>query len=249
MPAGDPQNVARAWAWLDRATKPGRVALLVVPTKGNIDGFVSDAVGERAAKALARGETVPLPSGGRAALMTERTGAPAGWSGGPALVTFGGDDLLDKVEELVGVTEVLAVPWLDEEVNAWVRTWSVSRFGEAPPPELPLVKNPVVVEALKSLVARINTSTGLAHPLDHASAVELFEILRDGGESFEPAEVRAWLAAEGGLEARHANKIREVAQKVRDGKRIKTAASDRWASDVLEQWRREAAARSSGEAT
>jgi len=89
MPAGDAENVTRAWAWLDHVTATGQVALLVVPTKDTLDGMVAHDIGDSAAKALARGELAALPSGGRVAHLTERVGAPRSWAGGSVLVAWG----------------------------------------------------------------------------------------------------------------------------------------------------------------
>jgi len=102
-----------------------------------------------------------------------------------------------------------------------------------------MLQSRVVERALESLTAIVNLSTGITDPRDRASAVQLFEILRNGGERFTPEEVKAWLVGKGGWKAIHAQEVTEVAQKVLERRRLKSG-THRWRPDILNIWRVEA---------
>lgn len=126
------------------------------------------------------------------------------------------------------------------EVEPWIRAGSAIELG-APVTERagPMLQSRVVERALESLTAIVNLSTGITDPRDRASAVQLFEILRNGGERFTPEEVKAWLVGKGGWKAIHAQEVTEVAQKVLERRRLKSG-THRWRPDILNIWRVEA---------
>jgi len=57
--------------------------------------------------------------------------------------------------------------------------------------------SPLMKEALDSLLARINKSTGLAHPSDLEAAVEIFKVLVDAGEGADQDEIVHYVEAQG----------------------------------------------------
>ena len=57
--------------------------------------------------------------------------------------------------------------------------------------------SPLMTAALDSLLARINKSTGLAHPSDLEAAVELFRALLDEGETVEQDEIVHYVQRKG----------------------------------------------------
>ena len=232
-------NMHTAFAWLYKATQPGGTALLAIPGLQTLQegGIIANVFGQQAAKALEAGQSVPLSSG-HVTVMTKRKPPPSGWRGGPVLVAYGDKELLDKVDALPGVTAVLAVPWLDEDMAEWVQTWNVPRLGEAAAPLRSLVSNKVVENALRSLIDRINVADGGTHSTDHAATVQLLQILRRAGEPFDPDEVRAWLVAEGGMRAKYADRIRDIARQIRDGRSPRMDDnSPCWRDDIIETWR------------
>lgn len=82
--------------------------------------------------------------------------------------------------------------------------------------------------------ADINVSTGLAHPLDRSSAIDLLERLRDARIAFDPAHVRAWLVANGWAPC-HADAKEAICGDVVAGKRL-TVERDRWSDAVVAEW-------------
>jgi hypothetical protein len=231
-------NMRRALSWLDKVTKPKHVALLAIPTKGNLDGVISDVISEKLAKALAEGKAIELPSGGKVLLATERVPSPPGWNGGPVLVVHGDKNLLGKVDSLRSLTDVLAVAWSDKDVAEWVKTWSAPRLGAQPSPTTESISNPVVARAMGELCRAINLKDGGVHPSDHARIVETFKILCDEGEDFDPAEIRTFLIKDKGMASGRADRISDIAVKIKSGKRVVTRDKARkWENNIIDRWR------------
>lgn len=214
-------------------------ALLAFLGKSQFRRVMSEVIDERVVKALAKGERIKLPNSPvELSLLTERQRFYS-WDG-PVLAIYPTKKLLDKIDGLFGVTHILVVPWYLEEIQFWIDTWSAHELGSPPPKaKKRLVSNPVVEEALRSLTARVNVSTGLSHPLDKASAIDLFKRLKAEGEYFDPNEVRAWLVAEGNWKPEHADEVAKVAKGIIEGKRLK-GARRRWRKDIVKYWREEA---------
>jgi hypothetical protein len=227
-----PHGLKLGLAWAIGLKVP---VLFAIPQKSNLEGnLVTDALGERAAKALKNGKRVAFPGSPHPITLFTQRDSRMTWSG-PILVVFPSRELLDKIDGL-NASEVLVVPWTDDEVQFWIDAWAPRQLGDAtttaPAPKL----DPVVQEALRDLTGRINVSTGLVHSLDRSSAIELVEILRDARFRFTPSEVRAWLVSQGRWPARHANSMEVVCREVLAGKRLK-ADRNRWAGDAVERWR------------
>lgn len=82
--------------------------------------------------------------------------------------------------------------------------------------------SPVVSAALRSLTAIVNVGTGLSHPSDRSSAVEMFRLLRDDGEAYDPDAVRAWTAQHGWAPA-DGRELAEVGQELLDRRALRAA--------------------------
>ena len=79
--------------------------------------------------------------------------------------------------------------------------------------------NKVLERALEHLSVVINTSTGLAHPLDESTAKELFKYLRELGVVLDYSEVYQW-AQEQSWADRHCKEIAGLAEKIGAGGRV-----------------------------
>jgi hypothetical protein len=168
-------------------------------------------------------------------VVTLKRPKPAGWVGGLVLVAWATQDLVDRYDR---ATSVLAVAWGDdEELVNWVRTWNVPRLGETASAPLPLVTNPVVLRALEDVIPSINISTGTAHPSDHAAIVHMFRVLKKNNEDFDPDEVRGWLIAEAKMHPRSAEDIKEIAEKIRAGRSVRTRDPYQRDDGVIKRWR------------
>lgn len=237
----NPQAIEDGLRWLDSICTStqkcnGLVAFL---GKAQSERVMSEVIGERLAKALTRNEKVKLSNSSvELSLLTERE-EHFKWEG-PVLAVYPSKNLLDKIDSLFGVTHVLVIPWTLDEIQYWINTWSAYELGTQPPKsKRKFISNPVVEEALVSLTATVNVSTGLIHPLDKASAIDLFRRLKAAGEYFDPEEVRAWLVAEGSWKPKYADDVAKVARGVIEGKRFRGTRS-RWKEDIVEIWREEA---------
>lgn len=134
---------------------------------------------------------------------------------------------------------MLVVPWIFNEIELWIKTHNANELGAEIKQEAELIENNVVVEALKSLVTAINISTGITHPSDRERAIWTFTIIRDAGEYYKPENVKAWLIRYGGLKATDAEKIRELAEKVLERRRLRKGRRP-WRRNILKYWRERA---------
>lgn len=89
-------------------------------------------------------------------------------------------------------------------------------------------------EVVKKLSSRINTSTGLAHPLDESAVKEILKEMVNRGHTFDPATFKAE-AVSAGWEPRHAESIAKLAGEISNGKRVVIKHKDRWNPDVFDE--------------
>ncbi|HEX9897429.1 MAG TPA: hypothetical protein VGA85_07230 [Dehalococcoidales bacterium] len=238
-PAADKEAIKTGFAWLidqlQKSPKP-LTGLLCVPTISNLRGIITEVIGESAANALAAGKAISVPnSSNKISLITSRK-FNYGWQGGPILAAYPDKDILDKLDDMPGVTAILAVPWIMTHIQLWIDTWAPKNIRAPETSPIVNVKNPVVVEALKSLTRRVNLSAGITHPLDRQATIDLFELLNSAGEKFDPNEVRAWLIREGKWSPKDADQVKAVAESILKGARLRGRGRS-WADDIVEQWR------------
>ena len=230
-------SVKKAFEWLVKY--PSEKGFLAVMGYGNLRGAISDVLGDKAVKTLIKKGSLVL-SGKEILLITKRKPTYSG-DNLPLVVFFPTSKFLDEMDSIPNVSAMLVVPWIMKEVEPWIRTWNATELGAKKKKVVPtLVKNKVVEQALKSLTACVNVSTGITHPRDKDRAVQTFIILRDGGEMFTPDEIKAWLIAKGGWKATDAQEVAEVAQKVLDRRRLRRGRPT-WRKGILKIWRKEAA--------
>lgn len=172
--------------------KSPKDAILLIPTKRNIQGTTLEtALGTRIAKALLRGELVQLPGGENLRLETQRTFRGL-WGSDIIIGVYVTKQMLNQIDSEKSAATVIIVPWIMDDVMEWKRTWNPQVFGEAPDTPEALIENPVVEEALKMLTHSVNLSTRLLHSSDKAAAVQLFHVLYENNELFDPDSIRAW---------------------------------------------------------
>ena len=230
------EAVRLAFVWLQQAVErcaQTPVALLVVPIKDTLTrSFAASVLTEAQIRALQKGQRIPIAGGGLLELATERK-MPYSASG-PVLALYPMQKMLDRIDDMHGVTEVLVVPWLRQNVEAWVNTWQAEEItgkGRGQPPSL----HPMLVEALDTLATLINVSA--PNTSDERTAVEVFTLLRGEGVPYDPTEVRAWLMSKHGFPPRSADIMTKKAAAVQQGKRIRRHRERYLAEDIVEQWR------------
>ena len=212
-------------------------AAVFVPTVRQVESL-GRVIGAPAAKALSKDRQVP--SGNLTIDLLIQRGLPSSYSQGPLLAVWVDDKQLDKLDAL-WAPGLCVIPWVETDVEGWKTNWNPTdaRTGEAAGTE-DTVTNPVVAAALESLTSTVNLSTGLAHPSDKASAVQLFKALKAAGEDFEPDQVRAF-AVRHGWDADDARALGELAQKVKDGRQVRGGNQRMCRDNIVDSWRADAA--------
>lgn len=211
-------------------------AAIFVPVLDQVE-LLGRAIGKREAAVLKRDRQV------RAGHITIRIFTarkiPVHFSGA-ILAVWADDKHLQKLDAL-GAYALCVVPWTPSNIEVWRRTWTPADLREAsdgPPASKPATTtlSPVVVEGMKALTRMVNLSTGLAHPSDHDSAVELFRLLIKAGEQFDPTDVQAW-AARAGWQPKDAAELGELAGRLASGCRVKVHDPGHWRPDAVTRWR------------
>lgn len=233
----DDDAVLQGFKWLigfAREHDAGRCGVFV-PAVGSAENLsrALGGVGEQLARDRAvRTETLTVE------LLTPRS-LPFGGYDGPVLAVWMDDKMIDKIEE-ARPAAICAIPWTTNDLQSWKAAWQPAdpRTG-APAGTGGTISNPVVGAAMRSLTERVNLSAAISHPSDKAAAVWLFKLLKQAGEPFDPAEIRAW-AVSHYWRPQDAKAIGDVAQKLLDGRRVQ-AGPRAWARDIIRQWRATAA--------
>lgn len=229
----DDDALREGFAWLVREAAGG-VGVVFVPGLRNADNLVP---GLTSAEVQQLKKNRQLRKGlATIELGTER--ARVGVSDRPVLAVWMDDDQLAEIERSHPAA-ICVIPWNRDDITNWRNAYGPTnmRSGQATAPMQ--ITNPVVEAAMRTLTALVNLSTGLGHPSDKAAAVRTFQILRAGGESYSPAEVRAWAAANG-WRLEHAAELAQIARGVAEGRSFRVERFG-FRDDILDQWRAEAA--------
>lgn len=234
-----PNAVRQGFGWLlELGRKENKKsALLAVPVLDNLRGVIEEVLGERAIKALKQGNGINLDSVVTISLVTERKDVFN--HQGPVLAVYPNKKLLDKIDNIRGVTDVLVIPWSLQEVQYWIETWQAVELGATENSQTASTfSDPVVEEALKNLTSRVNLSTGIGHPMDKAAAVDLFRKLKAAKITYDPSEIRGWLVRHG-WESDDADAVKDIAERILQGRAVRSAKGG-WADDIVDLWRERA---------
>lgn len=238
----DDDALSAGFAWLRHFASEGGYSkgAVFVPGLREVEALAR-AIGQSAARALEKDRS--LRDGDITIDLLIERGLPYAYKDGPVLAVWVDDQQLDKLDGL-RAPALCAIPWNPDHIDGWKLNWNPTdaRTGD-PSGHEDTVSNPVVVAALESLTARVNVGDGLTHTSDKAAAVELFKVLTSAREAYEPSEVRAW-AVRRGWSAKHARDLSDIAQKVKDGRRVQTRGRGGWRDNVIDVWRDDASQQS-----
>jgi hypothetical protein len=230
----DDEAVKEGFAWLVAyaVTNGYSRAALIAPALRSVDNM-GRSLGA-VAVALKKHRSVSV-SGLTVELFTDQN-VPYYYEHGPVLAVWTRDKSLEKLDG-IEAPALCAVPWQAKNIAGWRQTWNPVdlRTGEGGGSD-ETVRNPVVREALESLSAVVNVSSGLGHPDDMATAVDTFRVLKRGGETYDPGEIRAW-AARSGWSATDARELGEVAAKVKQGRGLRPSGQSMLDTGALARWR------------
>jgi hypothetical protein len=236
---GRTDEVTVGLRWLMDRLESGAEGLIVAPTMSQFESsYLVDAIGDAVAQALRRNRVIAGPGGSRIRAETGQTFRRSSWRGGPVLVLWPSERLLDQLSDDTRVTELCAVPWLFDELEDWIAGHQATDLtGQGDAPAAPTITDPVVEKAMQSLTSRVNLSTGLGHPLDHDAAVGAFRALRRAGHRWTGDEIQAWAVAHGWTD-RHARQLRGIAERIAAGRTVRSRGRG-WREDIVAVWEAE----------
>lgn len=142
--------------------------------------------------------------------------------------------MLNLIDNIKNSPALVIVPCgMDADIEKWKKTWNPQIPGQQQTTPEELIDNYVIEEALKTLTNTVNLSTGLSHPRDKDKAVELFHILIENNELYDPDSIRAWALRNGWMPS-GADQLKNVAQAILDGKRLRRSDIPVWRKDLIE---------------
>ena len=188
------QSLAFTKELCSQSKKPLKV-VLVVPAKKYFDHGVFSGIFPRDyIRMLTKGISLTLPNTSTLSLDSVKTYNPYEPKDIVLGVHISRKDI-ENIEKTRNIFCIIIVPWIKDDIIEWKNTWNPRMIGSSGSIEDEYQVNlPLVVErGLKSLTTRINLSTGLTHPSDYASAVELLKIMYKGGYQFNPSDIKITL--------------------------------------------------------
>ena len=211
----------------------GSVGAIVVPAVNAISSL-DRAIGPEAA-AFATTHRHFTTSGTRIEVFSDRT--KPGHFDGPILVPWSNDAMVNAAEEMEPPA-ICAIPWAEGDLAEWKRAWNpVDPRTDEPVGVTPVTPSPLVEQALASLTATVNMSTGIHHPSDERAAKRLFKALYLSGERLDETEIRTWTLSHDWA-PRHAEHLAQLVGKIAAGRRVKgTAMNKSEAKQIIQRLR------------
>lgn len=119
---GDNDAVARAFRKCGQLMQTNNHLdmALVVPQLANLEGLISDCLGEKPVSALAKNKSIDL-NPGLIRLFTRRL--PPRFFKGPLLVAFTATDQLQSVIKSCPGADIVFIPWAPSERDFFVNTY------------------------------------------------------------------------------------------------------------------------------
>lgn len=218
--------------------KVGNVVLLI-HTKAQLKHTdLARFVGDAQSKRLDKGEALNMSSGAMLrceALRTVGTMLPPT----TVVIAYWADmEMMDKIDGLRNVAGVVAVPEFPDNVKDWETRWGPIIHGKERAAETPLIPDPIIERAMRSLDVMVNRSTGIGHPRDKQSANEVFRILRNKGHHLDPNAIKSW-AIKAGWAPRGATDLAALASKIAGLKAKPSLSAIYGAEDRYARWEAE----------
>lgn len=143
---------------------------------------------------------------------------------------------LRLLDDIQSAKYIISIPWIKADTEEWINSRNAinAETGEASLMALP---SAVVCIALKDLTENINLSTGISHPMDSETAKRYIRVLyKYEKEKLEGDVIEAYLITHLHWEARHAVQVRELVDRLNEGKTFQggsTASLDK----LYEYWK------------
>lgn len=149
-------------------------------------------------------------------------------AGSEIVICCGLDDTeIFKVDDFYSPKSIIVIPWLNEKVQKWVKTWAATDLRAAHAEEAVAVAaaypepSRIVKKAMEELTDSINMSTGIHHPSDEEDAKTYILALHKYEDELDADVVGAYLVSELGWETKHAAEVEELINKLNNGKHFK----------------------------
>lgn len=217
--------------------------VILTPSKSQLRSSVFASVAPQIADELRKGRQVRTPGGRLIGSETHATIRRNRFGSGAVLALWPSEDILRDLEECYQLDALCVISWIPQHIEAWVSARrAVDLTGSRQRPEEPTISDPVVLAALKSITMEVNMNNRLVDSYGKDSVVGAFSALKNRRHCWNPEEIYVWALANG-WPPEAAERLREFAQGVLDGKRYKTGMQ-MWKDDIVDYWAKEAAASS-----
>ncbi len=209
--------------------------ILYIPTKRNIQGTtLTGILGEKISKLLSKNETIEF---GSASIKLETLRSLKSYSKADAiLVVYANNKMMDVVDSNKYVKLIIAVPYINADIEEWKRTWNPSTpNGESD--EEKLIQDSMVEAALIGVTKIINLGNNCLNPRDEEAIKDAFRILHAHNHKEVPKNIRAWCIRHAwpAQAADDAMKQASKAFSLRTKPKIKRTI---FADDIYEKWKK-----------
>ena len=144
-----------------------------------------------------------------------------------------------KIDDFYSVKSIIAIPWLENELEKWVKTWNpINLRSGLKATENYLEPSCIVKKAMENLTYSINMSTGISHPLDEERAKTFILALHKYEPSLNPNVIGAYLVRELSWSNRHAQDIEKLINTLNSGKYFK-GGQRTGLKNYYKQWKKE----------
>jgi hypothetical protein len=231
------EEFTRAMAWLhERAEETGDACVIVIVCAGkaNIENLTG-VLGAANVKRLVSGQSLMM--GTRAVVLRLLSrGVSRDIRANAVLALWLNDKDLAVVDD-ERPSSICLMPWVLDHSRRWIESWSpIDLISGQPLQGVGTIDDPVVLGALKSLTNSVNLAHSILGTTDRDEVVETIKALRKAGHNLDPACIRAW-AVTNGWGAEIADVLREIVQKINDGKALRTRVKHSYDRRAFEYWR------------
>lgn len=132
------------------------------------------------------------------------------------------DDLY-KIDDFYSVSSTIAIPWLQEKLLPWIKTWHPQELRGNQIDALPEPTN-TVQEAMRMLTREVNMATALTHSSDEELAKTYIRALHKYETSLDTAIISRFLKVKLGWDAAATEKVEKWIDALNNGKSFKGGA-------------------------
>lgn len=143
------------------------------------------------------------------------------------------DDLY-KIDDYYSISSIIAIPWLQEKLLPWIKTWDPQELRGNQIEELPDPAT-TVQKAMTMLTREVNMATALTHSSDEELAKTFIRALHKYETSLDTAIVDRFLKVTLRWDAAAAEKVEKWIDALNNGKSFKGGAKT-GLKNIYKQW-------------